>query len=160
VQQIMFIFHDFYTTEINTHKCMCSCICTCARTHTPWQQARALSLKDSSISQILHKDLQYHHYKIQVAQNFLKRTRWADLIFALNSWTNNCNIVNTLLKSDEAHFQVSGYVNKKNFCHWAPNNLRELHQCPLHSAEVAVCCAVSSEGIIVLCFFENVEGVQ
>jgi hypothetical protein len=47
---------------------------------------------------------------------------------------NNSNILNTLL-SDEAHFQVSGYVNKQNCCYWALNNPHELYQCPLHSAK-------------------------
>jgi hypothetical protein len=33
--------------------------------------------------------------------------------------------------SDEAHFHVSGYVNKHNCRYWAPNNPYELHQRPV-----------------------------
>ena len=60
--------------------------------------------------------------------------------------------------SDEAHFLVSGYVNKQN-CHYcAPNNPHELHHHPLHSAKLTVWCEVSSHGIIGPYFFENEEG--
>jgi len=46
--------------------------------------------------------------------------------------------VNTLVLSDEAHFHGYGYMNKQNCRYWAPNNLRELNQRPLHSAKVTV----------------------
>jgi hypothetical protein len=71
---------------------------------------------------------------------------------------NNLNILNSLLISDEAHFHMVGYVNKQNYKFWAANNLRELHQSPLHSAKVTVWCAVSSGGIIGPCFFEDEKG--
>jgi hypothetical protein len=60
--------------------------------------------------------------------------------------------------SDEAHFQVPGYVNKQNCRAWAPNNPHELHQSPLQSAKVTVCCEVYSHGVIGPHFFENEEG--
>ena len=61
----------------------------------------------------------------------------------------------TLLVSDEAHVQVSGYAIKQNFRFWAPNNPHELHQCPLHSTKLTVCCEVYSHFIIGPYFFEN-----
>jgi len=60
--------------------------------------------------------------------------------------------------SDEAHFHVSGYVNKQKCRYWAPNNPHELQQHPLHSAKVTVWCAVSSYGIIGPYCFENAKG--
>ena len=38
--------------------------------------------------------------------------------------------------SDEAHFHLSGMVNKPNFRYWSENNPRELHLRPFHSSKV------------------------
>ena len=107
------------------------------------RQTLALLWNKRSIRRILHKDLRYHPYQTHVAQELGE---------------NNINIVNTLLMSDEAHFLVSGYVNKQNCHFWAQNNPHEHHQCPLHSARVTVWCAVSSHGSMGPYFFENEEG--
>ena len=64
--------------------------------------------------------------------------------------------MNTLL-ADEAHFKASENVNKQNYRYWAQNNEHEIHQRPLHSAKVTVCCAVYSHGINSPYFFENEE---
>jgi hypothetical protein len=59
--------------------------------------------------------------------------------------------------SDEAHFHLSGCVNKHNMRYWADTNPRELHQRPLHSPKVTVWCAISSAGIVGPWFFEENE---
>jgi hypothetical protein len=46
--------------------------------------------------------------------------------------------------SDEAHFHLSGFVNKQNFRCWSPTNPTELRNRPLHSSKVTVRCAVST----------------
>jgi len=38
--------------------------------------------------------------------------------------------------SHEAHFCMSGYVNKQNWLDWAPNNTHELQGRPLHRWQV------------------------
>ena len=88
--------------------------------------------------------------KSKSLKNLVNVTRWANYSFAifLDLVQNNSDIANALLMSDEAHFHVSGYVNKQNCYYWAPNNPHGLHQCPLHSAKVIVWCAVSTHGII------------
>jgi hypothetical protein len=101
------------------------------------QQAHALHFNECSFCQILHKNLHYHPYTIQVAQELSELDKVILLQFCnqfLDLERNNSGIMNTLLMSDEAHFHVSGYVNKQNCRYWAPNNQRELHQRPLHSA--------------------------
>jgi len=57
--------------------------------------------------------------------------------------------------SDEAHFHLSGFVNKQNFCYWSATNLTELHERPLHSSKVTVWCEISSFGIISPYVFED-----
>jgi hypothetical protein len=54
---------------------------------------------------------------------------------------------------------VSGYVNKQNFRYWAEENLRQLHQQPLHSGKVTVRCAVASFVVMGSCLFEEDEGI-
>jgi hypothetical protein len=57
--------------------------------------------------------------------------------------------------SDEAHFHLSGFVNKQNFRYWSATNTMELHERPLHSYKVTVRCAIPSFGIIGPYFFED-----
>jgi hypothetical protein len=40
--------------------------------------------------------------------------------------------------SDEAHFHLSGYINKQNFRYWSDNNPMQLHEKPFHSEKVTV----------------------
>jgi hypothetical protein len=51
---------------------------------------------------------------------------------------NDDGVINTLLMTDEAHFHLSGYVNKQNYHYWAPKNPQELHQCPFHCERLTV----------------------
>jgi hypothetical protein len=67
----------------------------------------------------------------------------------------NQELVNNLLMSDEAHFHLSGIVNKQNFRYWSATNPIELNERSLHSSKVTVWCAISSFGIIGPYFFED-----
>ena len=53
--------------------------------------------------------------------------------------------ITTIFFSDEAHFQLCGYVNKQN-CHiWcSPQVIEEM---PLHPEKVIVWCTLYSEGL-------------
>jgi len=61
--------------------------------------------------------------------------------------------------SDEAHFHLTGYVNKQNYRYWADNNPKEVNEHSLHSSKVTVWCAVSSHRVIGPYFFENEERI-
>ena len=101
-----------------------------------WRQALAPRLNECSFRRILHKDLHYDPFKVQVAHDLSEWDKVSRLLLSnefLNLVKNNSDTVNTLLMSDEDHFHVSGYVNKHNCRYWAPNNTHELHQCPLCS---------------------------
>jgi hypothetical protein len=62
-------------------------------------------------------------------------------------------LIHNLWISDEAHFHLSGYVNKQNFHYWTAANPQQLHKRPLHSAKVSVWYVISSNGIIGPYFF-------
>jgi hypothetical protein len=57
--------------------------------------------------------------------------------------------------SDEAHFHLSGFVNKQNFRYLSATNPTELHERPLHSSKGTVWWTLSSFGIISPYFFED-----
>jgi hypothetical protein len=60
-----------------------------------------------------------------------------------------------ILMTDEAHFSLTGCVNKLNFQYWAEENPQQLHQRLVHSARVTVWCGVANFGIIGTYFFED-----
>lgn len=118
------------------------------------KHASALGISDRSLRRILHNDLHFHPYKLATAQELSERD--------FDSRRNACvalleNVPEDAIVfySDEAHFHLSGYVNKQNMRYWAANNPRELHQRPLHSPKVTVWCAISSVGIVGPWFFEE-----
>lgn len=71
---------------------------------------------------------------------------------------NTCDIVNTLLISDETHLYVSGFTNKKNCHYWALNNPHEHQQRLPHNAKVTAWCSISSHVINGPPFFKNAGG--
>lgn len=118
------------------------------------KHASALGISDRTVRRILHCDLKLHPYKIMVTQE-LSPTDWGKR-------KDCCNAILTVVppngivwSSDEAHFHISGTVNKQNFRYWAAENPLKIHQRPLHSPKVTVWCALSSVGIVGPYFFEE-----
>jgi hypothetical protein len=105
--------------------------------HSAQKHVDALQLSDQSVRRILHRNLKMHPYKIAIAQELSERdceTR------TTSCWGLLQNVPSTavLLFMDDAHFHLSGTVNKQNFQYWSNNNPRELRQRPLHSHKVTV----------------------
>ena len=71
---------------------------------------------------------------------------------------NDDGVISTLLMTDEAHFHLSGYVNKQNYRYWALENPQGLHQRPLHSERLTVWCGIVSFGDSGPYLFEDNEG--
>jgi hypothetical protein len=46
----------------------------------------------------------------------------------------NQELLNNLLMIEEAHFNLSEFVNKQDFRYWSATNPIELHEKPLHMA--------------------------
>ena len=59
------------------------------------------------------------------------------------------------INSDEAHFHLSGFVNKQNFCYCPESSPRELNERPLHSKRVTMWCTVANCGAWGPYFFEE-----
>ena len=91
------------------------------------KHAFALHMSATSVHRILHRSLHMHPYKIMVVQELSER-----------DYETRTNLSRDILQfippisvticSDEAHFHLSGMINKQNFRYWSQNNPRELHQ--------------------------------
>jgi len=95
----------------------------------------AIGLSDRSVRRILHKDLNFHSYRIAIVQELNDRdvaNRWISSEQLLEM-PNDDGVISTLLMTDETHFHLPGYVNKQNYRYCAPEKPHELHQRPLHS---------------------------
>jgi len=94
-----------------------------------------------------------HPYKIAIAQklkghdfeNCTKLCR--DLL--------NVRVTDIVCFSDEAHFHLSGTVNKQNFLYWSEGNPRKHHQRAAHDPKVRVWCVVFNFGVLGPYFFEE-----
>ena len=69
----------------------------------------------------------------------------------------NKEFLNNLIMSDEAHYHLTGLVNKQNCRYWSDRHSRELVQKPLHSSKIMVWCAVAAFAIIGPSLRTNVE---
>jgi hypothetical protein len=110
---------------------------------------------------MLHEDLHFHQFKIQIVQELIPRDlkQWVQFCRNLLQMVDaNPQFFNHLIMTDEAHFHLNGYVNKQNFRYWAPENPCLLHQAPLHSEKVTLWCGVSAFGILGPYFFEDANG--
>jgi len=124
---------------------------------SPTRSARkhsiALGISNRSVRRILHQDLFFHPYKIMIVQELIPLD-YENRMNCSQEMLNRIHVRSTFFSSDEAHFHLSGAVNKQNFRYWAENNPRQIHERPLHSPKVTVWCAISKFGVIGPYFFE------
>jgi [histone H3]-lysine36 N-dimethyltransferase SETMAR len=118
------------------------------------KHAVALGISDRSVRRILHLDLKFHPYKMMIVQE-LSEKDWETRKRCSEVLLKSVPADAFLLTSDEAHFHLSGYVNKQNFRYWADQNPCQLHERPLHSQRVTVWCAVAYSGVYGPYFFEE-----
>ena len=82
--------------------------------HHRYQQ---LDLSYSTTQRILTKDLHFHAYKIQLTQELKPadhRQRRDIADWVLDNHQVDGDFAKKIIFSDEAHFQLNGYVNKQN----------------------------------------------
>ena len=92
------------------------------------RHSAAIGLADRSVWRILHKDLNFHLYKIAIVQELSDRNMANRKISSeqLLEMLNDDGVISTVLMTDEAHFHLSGYVNKQDYRYWAPESPQEL----------------------------------
>jgi hypothetical protein len=121
------------------------------------KHSAALGVSDRTVRRILHEDLSFHPYKILITQQLqdtdhgAPRKSFAELMLA--KLADNEIPLDCLMISDEAHFHLSGVVNKQNYRYWSDSNPKIIHEQPLHSPKVTVWAGISQFGIIGPYFF-------
>lgn len=125
------------------------------------RRASQLAISRSSLRRILVKDLHMYPYKVQSVHQLLpvdrqKRVAYSRAILNLEHEIDNFST--KIIMSDEAHFHLSGYVNKQNYRFWGTENPRVMHEKPLHPQKVTAWCAVHGGGVIGPYFFEDAAG--
>jgi hypothetical protein len=135
---------------------------TAAMQQSPTRSARwhaiALQMSSRSLRRILHVDLRFHLYKINVTHELKEQDKASRVNFCrqfLDTVNNDEGVLDVLVISDEAHFHLSGCVNKQNFRCWSDNNSMQFHKKHLHSEKVTVLCDVSTFSVIRPYFFEE-----
>lgn len=122
------------------------------------RRAQELGLSSTTTWRIFHKNLGLYPYNVQLTQE-LKPNDFAFADWALEQLEVDPNFGRKIMFTDEAHFWLSGFINKQNCRIWSDENQREIHQGPLHSEKVTIWCALWCGGIIGPYFFENEEEV-
>ena len=94
------------------------------------RRSQQLNISETSLRRILHKDLGMTTYKVQLVQELkpidhLMRFRFAER--ACDRLTEDADFGKKIIFSDEAHFDLSGYVNKQNCRSWGTENHTRIH---------------------------------
>ena len=89
------------------------------------------------MGRILHEKLHFCPYKMEVVQQLIERDFNAPLT-ACESLLEALPPDAFVFFSDEAHFHISGCVNKQNIRYRSGDNPRELHEKPLYCERVTV----------------------
>ena len=113
--------------------------------------SQVLDIKRESLRTIMVKVLGMFPYKIQVHQPLNERQIEERLKFARRmAWRIDRKEIDIrkIWFTDEAHFELTGYVNKQNCCFWGTENPNICVTKPLHSKRITVWCAMSGAGII------------
>lgn len=125
------------------------------------RRSRQLGIPSTSLHRILHEDLHNRAYKVQLVQELKPTDHQARRDFAdrmLEVSAENPEFFDKILFSDEAHFQLNGYVNSQNCRIWGSENPHAIVQRSLKPPRVTVWCGFSAKGVIGPYFFEDEEG--
>lgn len=121
-----------------------------------------LEISKSSVHRIMKKALKLYPYKIQIFQQLCAWDIERRLTFGrrMLRWIQSGKLDPKMIWfSDEAHFWLTGYVNKQNHRFWATENPRIFQTTSMKPERLSVFCAISRSGIIGPFFFEeNITG--
>lgn len=121
-----------------------------------------LNLSETSIWRIWRKDLELRSWKLRLLHEISAEDEADRLDFCseiVEIMEEDDTWINRICFSDEAHFHLSGEVNRHNCTYWSKNDPDFFTTKPLHSPRVTVWCGVWSGGIVGPYFFDgNVTG--
>ena len=108
--------------------------------------SQQLDISSKSAHTIPNKKLSMHPYKMQIFQklhegDFERRVAFCE--WFLQKHADNANFNQTLIMSDETHFELNGSVNKQNIRFRAEENPKESTEISFHSERVTVWCGIS-----------------
>lgn len=120
------------------------------------RRSQQLKISGTSLRRILKDDLHMFPFKVQLTQRLLdtdnsRRVAYANTVLEVSK--SEPDFWERFLMTDEAHFMLSGTVNKQNCRFWGKENPHAIHQTPLHDQKVTVWAGVCSETIIGPFFF-------
>lgn len=124
-------------------------------------RSQQIGISKSSLQRILKEDLHLHAYKIQLAQELKPQDHESRREFA--SWVlkheqHDEGFSKKIIFSDEAHFYLSGHVNRQNCRIWGSENPKAIYGLPMYPERVTVWCGFWAGGLIGPYFFENESG--
>ena len=129
---------------------------------SPHTSIRRLSLQlqipKATVHKILHKQLKFRAYKIQIVQHlqdddYTARVDGCNLL--IEKIDNDNRFLSNLIFSDEATFHMSGRVNRHNCRIWGEENPHELYQHERDSPKVNVWCALGKNRLYGPFFFDE-----
>ena len=89
------------------------------------RHSRVLNLSERSVRRILHVDLHFHPYKLQVTYELTEKHKVMRVQYCqqiLQLFVEHHDFDKYLIMSDEENFSLNGCVNEQNFRYWAPQN--------------------------------------
>ena len=114
---------------------------TTSLTRSANKHTRVLTLSNRTVRRILHDDLKFHRYKIQIVPQLFPRDPHNRLAFCgefVRLVNARPDLLDNIIMSDEAHFHLSGFVNKQNLRYWYAEQPIQLHKKPLHAKKISV----------------------
>lgn len=121
------------------------------------KSSQILNISKASINRILKKNLKMYPFKIQKMFKLTDDAKDRRLIFAHHFLNGMVDELPKIWFSDEAHFYLSGHLNKQNRRIWAGNNPCEILEAPHYSQRLTIWCAISNDGIIPVVLYDNVN---
>ena len=122
------------------------------------RRSQQLGIPQTTTWRILRKDLALKPFKVQLTQELKPADHQQRRIFVNWIEEQQAGFSKKIIFSDEAHFELNGYVNKQNCRIWGAENPREIQERPLHPQRVTVWCGLWFGGLIGPYFFENEDG--
>ena len=113
--------------------------------------SRQLGISRSSLRNIMKLDIGLFPYKIQLFHRLTDEDIARRMVFAQQMEDlirENQIEIDKIWFSDEAHFQLDGYVNKQNYRFWGTENPQICVESTSYPERITVWAAISNQGII------------